>query len=90
MMTEGTATPWSLWIESEARPRRRWTHLAAALAIGALMGSALTAVAADRIYDAHHPTEVASVREWPAREIPPEWRYRIRPVPYEHMYRSRR
>jgi hypothetical protein len=89
MMSEGTATPWSLWIEAETRPRRRLLALAAGLAIGVLLGSALTAVAADRLYDASRPREIAPAREWPVRELPPEWRWTARPVPYERMFMKR-
>jgi hypothetical protein len=89
MMTEGTATPWSLWIETEARPPRRWGNLAITLAAGVLLGTALAAGAADRIYDAFGPREIAPARAGEVRELPPEWRATIRPAPYDRMFMKR-
>jgi hypothetical protein len=92
MTSEGISTPWDPFLELETRSRRRQASLAIGLVIGTLLGSALTAVAADRIYDAHvrRPAQAAAARAWPARELPPEWRYEVPRVDYERMFRTRR
>jgi hypothetical protein len=88
MTTEGTVTPWNVWTETEAGPRRRWGNLVIAVAIGALLGTAWTAGVADRIYDVVRPQEIAPAHEWP-RELGAEWRRDAEPVPFDHMFMKR-
>jgi hypothetical protein len=90
MMTDGTATPWNLWIgRTEDRPPRRWGNLAITLGLIVLLGAALTSRAADPIYDALRPPEIAPAAGG-VRDLPPEWRWAIEPVRYERMFMKRR
>lgn len=83
---------------SAKRPRReraipasgRAAWLAAGLAAGALLGSVATALADEQLRAAVAPDEVSSVREWPRRVVPVEWRWTPRSVDVDRMFRKRR
>ena len=88
-MSETTA---NLWLIDE--PETRWSlrrdPLLTGLLIGALLGSAVTALAAGPIRQAVRPAPAEIAREWPTRALSAEWRFRPAPVNVDRMFRSRR
>ena len=88
-MSETTANLWMI-DEPEARYSLRHGPLLTGFLVGALLGSAVTALATGPIRQAltREPTEVA--RTWPNRELSGEWRFRPAPVDVDRMFRSRR
>jgi hypothetical protein len=98
MTSEGISSPWTLYIERierehEPKPPRGRAILTIGLVAGALLGSALTAVAAHRIGSPAQPPEAAqAVRLAPPAigELPPEWRPQIRRLDLDSMYMQKR
>ena len=86
--------------QEQARARTSWTALAAAFAAGALAVTAFVAVAGgagaptaprpDAAREAEAARWAALVREQTPRELPPEWRWEIKPVRLDQMFRKQR
>lgn len=65
----------------------RWRPVLQALLVGALLGAAATEIARAGFPRAAAATETrAAAVEWPAREIPREWRWRGPSYPVERMF----
>lgn len=86
-MSETTA---SLWTIDAAGPRMPLRPLLAALLVGLLLGSTLTALAAGPVREALRPEAETTIREWPERPLDAEWRWRPPPVDVDRMFRRRR
>ena len=88
-MSETTANLWMI-DELETRYRLRHGPLLTGLLVGALLGSAVTALAAGPIRQALNPERAELARIWPHRALSGEWRFRPAPVDVDRMFRSRR
>jgi hypothetical protein len=88
-MSETTA---NLWVLDEPAPRwrRAVIPLAIGLLLGALLGSALTTLAAGPIRSALAGKPAIAAREWPKRPLDREWRSYKAPVDVNRMFRKRR
>jgi hypothetical protein len=70
---------------------RPWTPWAVGLLAGALLGSAITAVAVDRIHEARTAGELAeNTREWRHPALSREWRGLRTPVDANSLFRRQR
>jgi len=84
----------------QARARTSWRALTAAFAAGALAVSAVVALAGGSAAPYAPPRDAAreaAAAEWAAlvraqtpRELPPEWRWEIKPVRFDGMFRKQR
>ena len=86
--------------QARARSRTSWRALTAAFAAGALAVSAVVVLAGGTAapYTPHRDAaREAAAAEWAAlvraqtpRELPPEWRWEIKPVRFDGMFRKQR
>lgn len=100
MLRETTVNEWLRDFEREeaAAERRSWLRpLVLGVALGALLATAVSAVAGDPALDltrlapepaAAEPAAAGPV--WPERELPREWRWERKPITFDHMFRQAR
>ncbi len=89
MFSQHTATQYP-WLGVEPRRTGRWVLASAGLALGLLLGSAVTTAATHGL-EAWQEVETVetAVQEWPKRPLPKEWRWSPPGVKYQHMFRER-
>ena len=90
MMNQGTLDLW-LTGTSRAPAMRPWTPWALGLLAGALLGSAITSLAVDRMHETRAAGEIAAnTREWRGPALSREWRGWRTPVDANSLFRKQR
>jgi hypothetical protein len=77
------------WWEPDPLPSHDWKSLAIAVLIGAFLGTVVATVTERQLLHPASALETAPVAvEFPAREIPREWRGARKAIAFEHMFRE--